>query len=192
MPEANAPGRPVPGRCGRIARSGTPDDGRAFAHGSADQSEENTMSRFSLLPENRPDRPGSGTARVVRSLALLGLLIQLLTLPVLAAVPVFDVHVHLREGEESLQAYQADVRDAGIELAGIGAMWFGGPHQARAGDPEAVRAGNDGIIALGAGHPSVLPVATVHPYDGQAALDELARVAAAGVKVLKLHAHTQR
>ena len=150
------------------------------------------MSRFSLLPENRPDRPGSGTARVVRSLALLGLLIQLLTLPVLAAVPVFDVHVHLREGEESLQAYQADVRDAGIELAGIGAMWFGGPHQARAGDPEAVRAGNDGIIALGAGHPPVLPVATVHPYDGQAAIDELARVAAAGVKVLKLHAHTQR
>ena len=150
------------------------------------------MSRFSLLPENRPDRPGSGTARVVRSLALLGLLIQLLTLPALAAVPVFDVHVHLREGEESLQAYQADVRDAGIELAGIGAMWFGGPHQARAGDPEAVRAGNDGIIALGAGHPSVLPVATVHPYDGQAAIDELARVTAAGVKVLKLHAHTQR
>jgi predicted TIM-barrel fold metal-dependent hydrolase len=38
----------------------------------------------------------------------------------------------------------------------------------------------------------VVPVATVHPYDGQAALDELARVAARGVKVLKLHAHTQR
>jgi predicted TIM-barrel fold metal-dependent hydrolase len=38
----------------------------------------------------------------------------------------------------------------------------------------------------------MLPIATVHPYDGQAALDELTRVAGRGVKVLKLHAHTQK
>ncbi|WP_028920408.1 amidohydrolase family protein [Pseudoxanthomonas suwonensis] len=110
----------------------------------------------------------------------------------LAASPVFDVHVHLRDGATSLQAYEAEVAKAGIELSGIGAMWFGGPHQARAGDLEAIRAGNDSVIALAAAHPEVLPIATVHPYDGQAALDELARVAAAGVKVLKLHAHTQQ
>ncbi|WP_024870143.1 amidohydrolase family protein [Pseudoxanthomonas suwonensis] len=110
----------------------------------------------------------------------------------LAASPVFDVHVHLRDGATSLQAYEAEVARAGIELSGIGAMWFGGPHQARAGDLEAIRAGNDSVIALAAAHPEVLPIATVHPYDGQAALDELARVAAAGVKVLKLHAHTQQ
>lgn len=110
----------------------------------------------------------------------------------LAASPVFDVHVHLRDGATSLQAYEAEVARAGIELSGIGAMWFGGPHQARAGDLEAIRAGNDSVIALAAAHPEVLPIATVHPYDGQAALDELARVAAAGMKVLKLHAHTQQ
>jgi len=110
----------------------------------------------------------------------------------LAASPVFDVHVHLRDGATSLQAYEAEVARAGIELSGVGAMWFGGPHQARTGDLEAIRAGNDSVIALAAAHPEVLPIATVHPYDGQAALDELARVAAAGVKVLKLHAHTQQ
>ena len=110
----------------------------------------------------------------------------------LAASPVFDVHVHLRDGATSLQAYEAEVAKAGIELSGVGAMWFGGPHQAKAGDLEAIRAGNDSVIALAAAHPEVLPIATVHPYDGQAALDELARVAAAGVKVLKLHAHTQQ
>src|SRR3546814_18006876 len=69
-------------------------------------------------------------------------------------------------------------------------MWFGGPHQARQGDLDAIRAGNDGVIALAARHPEVVPIATVHLYDGQAALDELARVAAAGVRVLKIHALT--
>ncbi|PZQ12589.1 MAG: amidohydrolase [Rhodanobacter denitrificans] len=109
-----------------------------------------------------------------------------------AAAPVFDVHVHLRDGETSLRAYEADAKAAGIELAGIGAMWFGGPNQARQGQPDAIRAGNDGVIALAGKHETLLPIATVHPYDGTAAIDELTRVAAAGVKVLKLHAHTQR
>lgn len=105
---------------------------------------------------------------------------------------VFDIHVHLREGEASVREYEADVASAGIELAGLGAMWFGGPNQALAGKPQDVRTHNDALIALAEKHPEVLPIATVHPYDGQAALDELARVAARGVKVLKIHAHTQQ
>ena len=109
----------------------------------------------------------------------------------LAASPVFDVHVHLRDGETSLQQYRDDVRAAGLELSGIGAMWFGGPHQARQGELAKIRAGNDRVIALAKAHADVLPIATVHPYDGDAAMAELARVAAAGVKVLKIHAHTQ-
>lgn len=116
----------------------------------------------------------------------------LLTGAALAAEPVFDVHVHLRDGETSLRAYQADVKGAGLELQGLGAMWFGGPHQALQGELDKVRAGNDRVIALAAKNPQVVPIATVHPYDGAAALAELARVAAAGVKVLKIHAHTQR
>lgn len=109
-----------------------------------------------------------------------------------AREPVFDVHVHLREGEASLREYQADVAASEIEPGGIAAMWFGGPHQALQGDPEKIRTGNDAIIALAAKHPEVLPVATVHPYDGQAALDELTRVGGRGVKVLKIHPHTQK
>ncbi|WP_144409346.1 amidohydrolase family protein [Pseudoxanthomonas suwonensis] len=102
------------------------------------------------------------------------------------------MHVHLHDGEASLAAYRADVAASGLELSGLAAMWFGGPHQARAGDPAAIRAGNDGVIALARRHRDVVAVATVHPYDGQAALDELARVAAQGVRVLKLHPHTQQ
>jgi uncharacterized protein len=105
---------------------------------------------------------------------------------------VFDLHVHLREGETSLREYEAEAARAGIEVAGIGAMWFGGQYQAPAGNPKDIRARNDAMLALAEKHPKVLPIATVHPYDGQAALDELERVAARGIKVLKIHAHTQK
>jgi uncharacterized protein len=112
--------------------------------------------------------------------------------PAVAREPVFDVHVHLREGEASLKTYEADVAASKLELAGIGAMWFGGPYQAPQGNPAKIRANNDALIALAAKHPNVVPIVTVHPYDGQAAIDELSRVAARGVKVLKIHSHTQR
>jgi predicted TIM-barrel fold metal-dependent hydrolase len=109
-----------------------------------------------------------------------------------AQSPVFDSHVHLWKGEESLQAYQKQVKQAHLEVAGIGAMWFGGPNQALAGRLNEIRAGNDGIIALAAKHANVLPIATVHPYDGPAAVTELERVAAQGIRVLKIHPHTQK
>ncbi|KTE05115.1 amidohydrolase [Sphingopyxis sp. H115] len=71
-------------------------------------------------------------------------------------------------------------------------MWFGGPNQARAGNPADIRARNDALIALAAKQAGVVPIATVHPYDGAAALDELQRVAGRGVRLLKIHPHTQR
>jgi predicted TIM-barrel fold metal-dependent hydrolase len=109
-----------------------------------------------------------------------------------AAQPVFDSHVHLWKGEDSLRAYEEQVKNAHLEVAGIGAMWFGGPNQALAGRPDEIRAGNDSILALAAKHSNVLPIATVHPYDGPAAIAELERVAGKGIKVLKIHPHTQK
>jgi predicted TIM-barrel fold metal-dependent hydrolase len=105
---------------------------------------------------------------------------------------VFDVHVHLRNGEASIEEYEAQLESANLNVAGFGAMWFGGPHQALQGDVGNTRARNDALIALAAKHPKLLPIATVHPYDGQAALDELKRIAGRGIRVLKLHAHTQK
>jgi uncharacterized protein len=109
-----------------------------------------------------------------------------------AQTPVFDLHVHLWKGEASLREYEAQLKATGREVTGLGAMWFGGPNQALQGQPEQVRANNDGLIALASRNPKVLPIATVHPYDGAAAVAELERVAARGVKVLKLHPHTQK
>jgi predicted TIM-barrel fold metal-dependent hydrolase len=60
------------------------------------------------------------------------------------------------------------------------------------GDPAAIRANNDRLLAMASKHPGMMPIATVHPYDGDAALAELQRVASKGVKVLKIHPHTQQ
>ncbi|HEY8255401.1 MAG TPA: amidohydrolase family protein [Rhizomicrobium sp.] len=109
-----------------------------------------------------------------------------------ASSQVFDSHVHLWHGEASLAEYEAQLKAAGVTIAGFGGMWFGGPNQAPPGEIEKTRANNDGIIALAARHPGMMPIATVHPYDGQAAIAELERVAARGIKVLKLHPHTQK
>lgn len=110
----------------------------------------------------------------------------------LPAQQVFDSHVHLWEGEKSLLQYEAQVKASGIELAGFGGMWFGGPNRALSGHPDAIRASNDAHLALAKEHPEMLPIATVHPYDGEAALQEVTRVAALGFRVLKLHPHTQK
>lgn len=109
-----------------------------------------------------------------------------------AETPIFDIHVHLHNGEESLRTYQERAKAAGLQVAGFGAMWFGGPNQALAGAPQKIQAGNDGIIALAQKYPSLIPIATVHPYDGAAAITELERVAARGIKILKIHSHTQQ
>jgi predicted TIM-barrel fold metal-dependent hydrolase len=104
----------------------------------------------------------------------------------------FDGHVHLHQGEASLDAYEAQLKADGQQVAGYAAMWFGGPNQALQGRPESIAAQNDALMALAARRPRMLPVATVHPYDGEAALTELARVAGRGVRVLKIHPHTQK
>jgi predicted TIM-barrel fold metal-dependent hydrolase len=108
------------------------------------------------------------------------------------AQQVFDGHVHLWKGEESLLKYEAELKAAGIDEVGFGGMWFGGPNQALVGHPDQIRTSNDAHLALAKKHPQMMPIATVHPYDGEAALVEVTRVSGLGFKVLKLHPHTQR
>ena len=124
----------------------------------------------------------------------LPLLITLLTLsaPALAQDAVVDTHVHLHKGEASIAGYRAQLKAAGQSVDAFGAMWFGGPNQALAGKPDDIALRNDALIALAAKNPDMIAIATVHPYDGDAALAEVDRVAARGVRLLKIHPHTQK
>lgn len=114
----------------------------------------------------------------------------LLTSQMAVAQQVFDDHVHLWHGERSLREYEA--QNKRIPEKGFGGMWFGGPNQALAGDPESIRANNDALLALASKHPEMMAIATVHLYDGPAAVAEVERIAGLGFKVLKLHPHTQK
>ena len=125
------------------------------------------------------------------ALAIAALLLGL-TRPSRAQEPTFDLHVHLRNGAASIAEYEAQGASAKRQVTAFGGMWFGGPHQALAGDVAQIRAQNDALLALAAKYPKLVPIATVHPYDGKAALDELTRVAGLGVRILKLHPHTQK
>jgi predicted TIM-barrel fold metal-dependent hydrolase len=129
----------------------------------------------------------------MRPLPLLTLLFAIAAGPLRAQeAHAFDMHVHLHHGAKSLAEYRAQAARDGVQLDGFGIMWFDGPNQALQGAPDEIRANNDALIAMAAKDPKLLPYATVHPYDGEAALAELARVAARGVKVLKIHPHTQK
>ena len=130
--------------------------------------------------------------KIFKSVTFLAISLTYLVNAAKAESLIFDSHVHLHNGEQSLQEFEATAKASKLEVAGIGAMWFGGSNQALAGKPKQIRAGNDGIIALAAKNPKVMPIGTVHPYDGATALKELERIAAKGVKVIKIHPHTQK
>jgi uncharacterized protein len=149
--------------------------------------------QMSVSPDNEASPsaklgPGAGMRLASMLAAALAVTMQVAA----AQTPVFDLHVHLWNDEASLRAYEEQLKAGRQAVVGFGAMWFGGPNQALAGHPERVRNGNNSVLALAVKHPEVMPIATVHPYDGPAALGELKRVAARGIKVLELHPHTQK
>ncbi|WP_202624280.1 amidohydrolase family protein [Steroidobacter agaridevorans] len=100
--------------------------------------------------------------------------------------PVFDVHVHIWEGEKSVKEYLAQVAADGQQVTR-----FGGIHMAVLGKVAETRSKNDELVALSKRYP-MIPIASVHPYDGDAAFAELERLAALGVRAIKLHPHTQK
>lgn len=103
--------------------------------------------------------------------------------------PIIDAHAHPVLGPEEqlvMQAqptgeYRTVVHGSGITHAAAIAV-------APAGDLERTRTRNDAVLTLSAGSDGFFsPVCSVHPADGEAAMAELDRVAAAGCRWLKLH-----
>ena len=125
-----------------------------------------------------------------KSAFLPGLILLTASHVAMAQERIFDVHVHLWEGETSLQEYLQQAKSAGFNVDRIGAI-HGGNHMARHGKLAETRAHNDELLALAKTHATLMPIATVHPYDGDAAKQELERIAGLGARAIKLHPHTQ-
>ena len=112
----------------------------------------------------------------------------LLAVPTLVcAQRVFDTHVHIWDGETSVLAYKAQLEETHQSVTR-----FAGILIAERGNMAETRRKNDELIALAAKYPEMFPIASVHPYDDQAALEEVRRIAGLGVTMIKLHPHTQK
>ena len=105
--------------------------------------------------------------------------------------PIIDFHAHLGTPEQSgvINGPTGDLLSlddqAGVTRSSLIVI-------AKKGDPAATRKANDELIAkTAASKGRFFPAASVHPLDGQPALDELTRLAAAGVRVIKLHPRAQ-
>lgn len=104
--------------------------------------------------------------------------------------PVVDPHVHLdlgldnRVGDspQTLSDYEAVV--ASLDLRASGVLVMAPP------DLDRTRHLNDAALAL-AEQPGWFALCSAHPHDGEAALAEVDRVAAAGARGLKLHPNSQ-
>ena len=106
---------------------------------------------------------------------------------VLAQEEVFDMHVHLWNGDQSYNKYISQLDSTHQHVTK-----FGGILIAKKGEPAQTRAKNDELIALSRQYPKLLPVCSVHPSDGDSAIRELTRLAQLGIKIIKLHPHTQK
>ncbi|WP_350276821.1 amidohydrolase family protein [Kribbella sp. HUAS MG21] len=93
-----------------------------------------------------------------------------------AAMRGFGAH---RAGDYLTQAGGLDVRNAAALV------------MAPEGRPEETRRLNDLVLQLHREDERWLPLCSVHPHDGDAALAEIDRVAEAGAKGFKLHPNTQ-
>jgi uncharacterized protein len=63
---------------------------------------------------------------------------------------------------------------------------------AQKGQIDQTRLRNDSLIHLSNLYPSLIPICSVHPMDGAAALEEMQRVQKLGVKIIKLHPNYQQ
>lgn len=108
--------------------------------------------------------------------------------------PIIDAHTHPMLDRESQivaiphppEAFRALVDGSQVRRAAALTIAHGG-------DLDRTRARNDAVIKLAQDSDFFFfPVCSVHPADGQAALEEIERVSAAGAAWLKLHPNTQR
>jgi hypothetical protein len=107
--------------------------------------------------------------------------------------PIIDTHTHPRINDRhqmSASRHTADDYAGRVSRTGVvKAAALTIAHEGRL--PETAD-DNDGVLALSVQFDGFFfPACSVHPRDGEAALDELDRVAAAGARWLKLHPNTQ-
>lgn len=98
---------------------------------------------------------------------------------------IVDIHCHYYN-EYAADVYLRHARKLNVEILKIGEIVI-----ANQDELEETRKHNDQLIALSKSNPKIIPICSVHPYDGDSAINELIRIKNEGVKVVKLHPTVQ-
>jgi len=108
----------------------------------------------------------------------------------LAQDQIIDTHAHIMlPGQErafnpkvegTAEELRRQMGESGVTMAGIMSIV---PRD----NSEVMKTYNDHILELAAESSDFFPIVSVHPMDGQSAIDEVERVAKLGAKALKLH-----
>ncbi len=118
------------------------------------------------------------------------------TVPSKAPAAFIDLHAHLCFSEAEAKAFssarscfhQDFWAQSGLNKAEkVGAIVIAQP-----GNMEQTKKQNDQLLAFAAKHQQVIPIASVHPADGEASIQEMRRLKDLGVRIIKLHPNTQR
>jgi predicted TIM-barrel fold metal-dependent hydrolase len=105
--------------------------------------------------------------------------------------PIIDSHTHpMVDERQQVLAEPHPPEDYLAKVEGLGIVRAAALVIAPKDDIDTTTGLNDAVLALGK-EGFFFPVCSVHPADGESALAELERVAAAGAKWLKLHPNTQ-
>ena len=99
---------------------------------------------------------------------------------------IIDIHAHFWEMDKSVNEYFYSY--ASPMLSRVGGITI----IQQAGNLEGTRRMNDELINLSKINNKIIPICTVHPYDGDSAVVELKRLKGLGVKMIKLHPITQK
>jgi uncharacterized protein len=107
--------------------------------------------------------------------------------------PIIDTHTHpMVDERQQVLAEPHPAEDYLEKVGGLGIERAAALVMAPKDDMELTRKLNDAVLRLAASHDGFFfPVCSVHPANGEVALEEQERVAAAGSRWLKLHPNTQ-
>lgn len=104
--------------------------------------------------------------------------------------PLIDSHCHVKGCADeglgvTLESYFTENKDLNIKYVfGINIAYQGNISQ--------TKIQNDSLYAMSIRDSRLIPVYSVHPYDGEDAVDELERISELGAKFIKLHPITQQ
>lgn len=104
--------------------------------------------------------------------------------------PIIDAHCHIRTTPDETMLQTMDEYFATNKSVDISYLF--GITMAKKGEIEKTRERNDSLFAMAKRNSRFIPVCSVHPNDGDAAIEELRRIKKLGGKIIKLHPLTQQ